>query len=112
MFEGAIIKETLTDELILDHLEIDKVEIWKTSDAIKYWTMIWFKSSISDFPKKLSKAMIGGGWYADMKEGNNKYIVFKDAVLKYEIGNASEKEVVLNECRKRGIPERQLAWSE
>ena len=112
MFEGAIIKETLSDELILDYLEIDKVEIWKTPNSIKYWTMIWYKSSVSDFPEKLSNAMIDGGWYADMKKGNVKYIVFKDAVLKYEIGNTVEKEVVLDECRKRGVPERQLAWGE
>ena len=32
MFEGAIIKETLKDELFLDYLQINKAEIWKTND--------------------------------------------------------------------------------
>jgi len=112
MFEGAIIKETLTDELLLDYLEIDKVEIWKTNDAIKYWTMIFFRSETEDLPQRLADRIIGGGWYADMKSGNTKYIIFKDKVLQYEIGNAAEKEAVLDACRARGIPEEQFQWSE
>jgi hypothetical protein len=60
----------------------------------------------------LSKVIIEGGWFADLKADNVKYIVFKDAVLKYKIGNAAEKEAVLNECRRRGIPNEQLSWDE
>ena len=112
MFEGAIIKETLTDELLLDYLEIDKVEIWKTKDSIKYWTMIFFRSETEDFPERLAAVIIDGGWFADMKSGNTKYIIFKDKVLTYEIGNLSEKEVVLDYCRSRGIPDEQFNWSE
>lgn len=111
MYEGSIIKETLTDELILDCLEIEKVEIWKTNETIKYWTMIFFKSRVNDFPEKLSKVLIDG-WFADMKWENTKFIVFKNEVLKYEIGNAIEKEAVLSECRAKGIPDEQFNWSE
>ena len=111
MYNGAIIKETLTDELILDYLEIDKVEIWKTNETIKYWTMIFFKSNKNDFPEILSKVIIDG-WFADMKCDNTKFIVFKNKVFKYEIGNAIEKEAVLNECRSMGIPDEQFNWSE
>ncbi|MDF2906326.1 MAG: helix-turn-helix transcriptional regulator [Herbinix sp.] len=112
MFVGAIIKETLKDELILDYLEIDKVEIWKTSDVkIKYWTMIFFKSNTSDLPERLSK-VISDGWFADMKQDNIKYIVFCDCVYQYMIGNSQEKAIVLNELRKRGIPDEQFNWEE
>jgi hypothetical protein len=111
MYEGAIIKETLTDELILDYLDIEKVEIWKTNESIKYWTMIFFNAKVNDFPERLSKALIDD-WFADMKRENTKYIVFKDKVLKYEIGNIAEKEAVLKECRARGIPDKQFNWSE
>ena len=111
MYEGAIIKETLSNELILDCLEIVKVEIWKTNESIKYWTMVFFKSNVSDFPEKLSKVIIDG-WFSDMKCNNIKFIIFKDKVLKYEIGNTIEKELVLNECRARGIPDEQFNWSE
>ncbi|MCL2527700.1 MAG: hypothetical protein FWE42_04695 [Defluviitaleaceae bacterium] len=111
MYEGAIIKETLSSELILDHVIIDNVEIWKTSESIKYWTMIWFRSGTNDFPERLAETLIEG-WFADMKNGNTKYIVFKDKVLKYEIGNNLQKEEVLNYMRKMGIPDSQFNWDE
>ena len=111
MFEGAIIKETLTDELLLDHLVIDKVEIWKTNESIRYWTMIFFHSETEDLPQRLAKTIING-WFADMKQGNTKYIIFAHKVLKYEIGNITEKEEVLHYMRSLGIPESQFNWSE
>ena len=112
MFEGVIIKETLADELLLDYVTIDKVDIWKSSDeTIKYWTVIWFRSDAADFPQRLAETLIAN-WFADMKEGNTKYIVFKDKVLQYRIGNAAEKEKVLDYCRSLGIPDSQFNWSE
>ena len=111
MYEGAIIKETLSDELLLDCLVIDKVDIWKTNDTIKYWTMIFFHSEVEGLPQRLANTIIDG-WFADMKSGNVKYIIFKDKVLQYEIGNVAEKEAVLNYMRSRGIPENQFNWSE
>ena len=111
MFTGAIIKETISDEFVFDYVEIEKAEIWKTNDTIKYWTVVWFKSDAADFPERLSSVIIDG-WFADMKEGTTKYIVFRDTVLKYTIGNAAEKNAVLDECRKRGIPDEQMGWEE
>jgi hypothetical protein len=46
MFQGVIIKETLTDELVLDNIEIEKVELWKTNETPKYWTVVFFKSDV------------------------------------------------------------------
>lgn len=112
MFTGAIIKETITSELLLDFLKIDKVELWKTADEeIKYWTMIFFSSNTIDFPERLAKVLING-WFADMKQDNVKYIVFKDCVYRYTIDNVAEKSFVLNEMRKRGIPDEQFNWDE
>jgi len=111
MYEGAIIKETLSDELLLDYLTIDKVEIWKTNDTIKYWTMIFFRSEFDDFPERLANTIIDD-YFADMKSGSTKYIIFKNKILKYEIGNVCEKEEVLNYMRSIGIPENQFNWSE
>jgi len=111
MFEGTIIKETLTDELLLDYLTIDKVEIWKTKDIIKYWTMIFFRSDTVDLPQRLAATIIDD-WFADIKSDSTKFIIFKNKVLKYEIGNVAEKEEVLNYMRSIGIPENQFKWSE
>ena len=38
----------------------------------------------------------GDNWFGDFKAGNEKYIVFKDRILKYRIGNQTEKENVCN----------------
>lgn len=112
MYEGAIIEETLTDELLLDYLIIDKVEIWKTNDKIKYWTMVFFHSDTETLPELISNALIDG-WFAAMKnDKNTKFIIFKGVVLQYTIGNKEEKESVLNYMRTAGIPEEQFNWSE
>jgi len=54
----------------------------------------------------------GENWFVDFKAGNEKYIVFKDKVLKYQIGNQEEKELVCAECRKMGISDEEMNWSE
>ena len=111
MYEGVIIKETLSDEMFLDNLKIDKVEICRTDTEIKYWTLIYFHSEVDDLPQRLANTIINN-WFADMKKNNIKYIIFKDKVLEYEIGNTSQKEEVLNYMRSWGIPESQFNWSE
>ena len=110
MYEGIIIKETITDELLLDYLTIDKVEICRTNNIIKYWTLIHFHSETEDLPQRLASVILED-WFADMKSGNKKYVIFKDKVLKYETGNLSEKEEVLEYMRLRGIPESQITGS-
>lgn len=54
----------------------------------------------------------GGNWFVDFKAGNEKYIVFKDKILKYRIGDPTEKENVRAECRKMGISDEQMNWPE
>lgn len=116
VYQGVIIKESISDENILDFISINKVEVWKTNDKPRYWTVLFYTSNQKNFPELLSKVIISndeiGNWFADMKSGNTKIIVFKNKVLKYEIGNAEEKEMVCQECRKLGIPDSQMNWEE
>lgn len=116
VYEGILVKESISDETILDSLSINKVEIWRTEWRPKYWTLIYFTSNVREFPKMVSKVMIAdeitGNWFVDFKSGNTKYVVFKDKVLKYTIGNAKEKEAVREECRKLGITEDEMNWAE
>lgn len=112
-----LVKESIEDENVLDYLNINKVELWKTNDRPKYWTMLFFTSNCTDLPKKISKAVIAdtegaGNWFVDFKCGNTKYIVFRNTVLKYTIGNIEEKEKVCARCREFGIPDEQMQWSE
>lgn len=117
LYEGVLIKESIADDSIIDCLNIHKIELWNTGGKPKYWTVLFFTSDKKDFPEHISKVMLsepdsGENWFVDFKTGNEKYIVFKDRILKYQIGNQSEKEYVCNECRKLGIPDEQMNWSE
>ena len=117
LYEGVLIKESIENDLVLDYLTINKVEIWKVQGNPKYWTVIYFTSTNRDFPNLISKVMIsdelkGGNWFVDFKSGNIKFIVFRDKVLKYTIENNTEKQDVCAECKKMGILNEQMHWSE
>ncbi len=117
VYEGTLIKESVTDDTIVDLLNVHKIELWNTGGKPKYWTVLFFTSDKKDFPEQIAKVMIsdpdkGGNWFVDFKAGNVKYIVFKDKILKYQIGNQSEKEHVCVECRKMGISDREMNWTE
>lgn len=117
IYEGLLIKESIDNEDILDCLNVNKVELWKTENSPRYWTAITFSSNVTDLPAKFSKVMIsdenkGGNWFVDFKKNNIKYIIFRGLILKYTIGNAEEKNSVIEKCRSKGIPDRQIDWSE
>lgn len=102
---------------IIDFLNVHKIELWNSGGKPKYWTVLFFTSDKKDFPEQISKVMVsdpdnGGNWFVDFKAGNKKYIVFKDKILKYQIGNQTEKDYVCSECRKMGILDEQMHWSE
>lgn len=117
IYEGVLIKESVTDDTIIDLLNVHKVELWNTGGRPRYWTVLFFTSDKKDFPEQVSRVMgddpdNGGNWFADFKLGNVKYIVFRDKILKYQIGNQAEKALVCEECRKMGIPDGEMNWSE
>lgn len=117
VFEGLLIKESIDDENILDHITVHKTELWNTGGRPKYWTVLYFSTSDERFPDLISKALIsdenrGGNWFVDFKRGNVKYVVFKNKILSYHIGNAIEKNAVCDECRRMGISDDQMMWSE
>lgn len=117
IFEGILIKESVSDDSILDFLTINKLELWNTGGHPKYWTVLYFTSAEKDLPNKLSQAMLADpvtdeNWFVDFKAGNIKYIVFKDKILNYTIGNQAEKEQVCEECRRLGISDEQMQWPE
>lgn len=91
--------------------------MWNAGGKPKYWTVLFFTSDKKDFPEQISKVMLsdpdkGVNWFVDFKAGNEKYIVFKNKILNYQIGNQTEKEHVCNECRKLGISDEQMNWPE
>ena len=117
VYEGILIKESITDDSVIDLLHVHKVELWKTGGKPKYWTALFFTCDKKDFPEQISRVMVSnpdhdGNWFVDFKSGNEKYIVLKDRILKYQIGNQAEKNSVCSECRKMGILDEQMNWPE
>ena len=117
VYEGTLVKESIEDDSVLDLLNIHKVELWNTGGKPKYWTILYFSSAHADFPEQVSKVLIadearGGNWFVDFKAGNVKYVVFRNKVLQYHIGNTKEKAAVCEECRKLGITEDEMNWAE
>lgn len=117
LYEGALIKESLEDEHIIDYIHVHKVELWNTGLSPNYWTVLFFTCDVANFPELVSRALLadierGGNWFIDFKRGNIKYIVFKDKILKYQIGNVDEKNSVCEECRKMGISDKEMNWKE
>lgn len=117
IYEGILIKESITDDAVIDLIHVHKVELWDAGGKPKYWTALFFTCDRKDFPEQISKVMVsnpdnGGNWFVDFKSGNEKYVVFKDKILKYQIGNQAEKDSVCSECRKMGIMDEQMNWPE
>ena len=117
VYEGMLIKESLTDDSVIDYMHVHKIELWNTGGEPKYWTVLFFTSDEKDFPERISRAMIadpdkGGNWFVDFKAGNVKYRVFRKKILKYQIGNLQEKKYVCDECRKMGISDDEMNWAE
>ena len=117
MYSGLLIKESVSDETVLDFISIVSVEVWRTDNTPKYWTAISFTSDLDGFQELLSKALKGSEkqglvWYVDFQDETYKYIVLKDTVLKYRHGNTEEKNAVCRKCVELGVSEEQLDWSE
>ena len=117
IYEGTLIKESVEDDSIIDLLNVHKVELWNTGGKPKYWTVLFFTCDRKEFPEQIAKVMIadperGGNWFVDFKDGNEKYIVFRNKVLKYHIGNQAEKDTVCEECRRLGISDAEMNWGE
>jgi len=117
IYEGLLIKESIDNEDILDYINVNKVELWKTKNYPRYWTAITFSSNVVDLPERFSKVIIsdeskGVNWFVDFKKNNVKYIIFRGLILKYTVGNMDEKNNVIEKCRNQGIPDYQMNWSE
>lgn len=117
LYSGILIKESIDDENVIDLLDVHKVELWRTDCCPKYWTALSFTSIHSDLPQRLAEVMIasdipGESWFVDFRSGNMKYIVFRNSVLHYTIGNSEEKEAVCQRMREIGVPDSQMHWAE
>ena len=87
--------------------------MWKTEDKPRYRTALYFSTTSASFPEDAAKVMVadsakGGNWFADFQDDNTRYLVFRNQILSYKIGNEVQKQEVMAKCRELGVRESQL----
>ena len=110
-YTGMLVKESLSDDHILDLITVERTERWRQDGDPRYWTAVWFQSRDPRFPEKLSQAL-GGAWYAVMKAGHTKLVAFPGKVLRYRAGDAGGRRGALDYGRSIGIPQLRMDWED
>ena len=74
MFKGLLLKESLTDESVLDVVKVTKTEVWDADNPSpiqpKKWTAISFEADdekLDTFLDKLSKSLKPKAWFVDLQ---------------------------------------------
>jgi len=117
-FQGVIIEESLQDKSVLQDVTILSTKVEAVTDDhrtpwIKQWTLhtIEFPEHHADeIADKLSSAIDSyypGSWYADFKNDNLHYIVFKERVFKVNLQNPIYRDA-MEYGISIGIPSHQL----
>ncbi len=121
-YGGVIIEESLEDKSILSKLKILETEVENVTDRHKTpWLMRWTKHTVEvpeeeaqDVAQHLAKAIVlthKGSWYADFKNKQFHYIIFRDKVFKVDRQNKEQYDEVNKFGEALGIPSYQLDFS-
>jgi len=119
-YQGVIIKESLTNKDILKDLQILNTRIEKVTPRhktpwLKKWTLHTIEVSKDDMPKiakRISKSLdiSHGHWYADFKDANTHFIIFKDKIFKVDRYKQEQYDGMKKYGVSLGIPEYQLIF--
>ncbi len=121
-YRGVIIEESLEDKGVLSELKILETEVERVTDRNKTpWLTIWTKRTV-EVPEerapivaqRLAKAIELGhkwSWYADFKNEEFHYIIFRDRVFKVDRRSKEQYDEVNRFGEALGIPSYQLDFS-
>ena len=119
-FTGIIIEESLRDKNILKEMKILSTEVERVvgehkTPWLKQWTMHSVEISESqadEVAKKISKALeTKHNWYADFKNDNTHYIIFRNKVFRVDRAKPEQYKKVTEYGVSLGIPDHQLDFS-
>lgn len=119
-YKGTIIEESLEDKGILADLDIVKTIVEPVEDGHKTpWLTQWTLHSVEipeekagEIADKLSQALESEhAWYADFKNPDTHYIIFKNKVFKVDRSNKGQYDEVTRYGISLGIPDYQLDFS-
>lgn len=116
-FEGIIIKESLKNKNVLQKIKINKTKTEQVTDKhktpwIKQWTLHTVEipeNEVYNISKKISESLDPEhNWYADFKNNNFHYIIFRNKVFKVDRSKPEQYSDVTKYGISLGIPDYQL----
>lgn len=122
VFKGTIIEESLVNKDVLRHVKILGTKVERATDDhqtpwLKQWTLYTVEVSgqnaqaVAEEIGKVLDYSHGSAWYADFKNSDWHYIIFKNKIFEVgrrdEAGYRSAKEYGMS----LGIPEHQVDFS-
>lgn len=119
-YNGLIIEESIEDNSIIKKLKILNTEVEKVTDEhktpwIKQWTLHTVEISenqVDNLAKELSEVLDSEhNWYADFKNDNFHYIIFRNKIFKVDRSKKEQYDEVIKYGVNLGIPDYQLDFS-
>jgi hypothetical protein len=116
-FVGSIIKESLEKKDVLAKLKITAIRVEKVTAKHKTpWLKEWTIYSVEVSPEKAAKVANELGrdlesahnWYADFKNDDYHFIVFRNKVFRIDIKITKEYDMAKKYGIAQGIPEYQI----
>lgn len=105
-YKGIIVEESLSDNRILNDLEIIKVEISKEENPQDRWHLYTVKVSKEDIDKLAKNIKLK--WYMHFWKGRKVIAIFKNKKFEFDYDNKSEWIPVIDYGLSLGIPKEQL----
>lgn len=121
-FTGTIIEESLEDKSVLNSVKIISTKIEEVIDRHKTpWVKTWTLHKVEVEPdqaesiaKQVSESLDRDhkhSWYADYKNSNTHYIIFRDKVFKIDRTKAEEYNDATKYGLALGIPDYQIGFT-
>ncbi|MFA6184283.1 MAG: hypothetical protein WC682_04240 [Parcubacteria group bacterium] len=119
-FNGVIIEESLENRDVLGKVNILKTDVEQVTEKhqtpwIKQWTLHTveiFQNQADNIAEGISKALDSKqNWYADFKNDDFHYIIFRNKVFKVDRSKSEQYDDVTKYGVSLGIPDYQLDFS-
>ena len=121
-YKGVIIEESLVDKLVFKDAKILSTKVEKVTEKHKTpWLSKWTlhtvaipESKAEDIADIISKSFDyshKSAWYADFKNDDYHYIIFKDKVFKIDRSKPEEYQAATDYGISLGIPDYQVDFS-
>lgn len=119
-YSGVIIEESLEDKGVLEDVKILETEVEPVTEKhktpwIKQWTLhtVEIPGSLADsVAEEISQALDHEhSWYADFKNHDFHYIIFRSKVFKVDRSKKEQYDAVTKYGISLGIPDYQLDFS-